>query len=170
MIDASHDYIMERVNNHLVWKFNYINLVGMIQNDELSKGYVTFKIKLKPGFALGDIIPNAASIYFDTNPAIVTNTFNTEFVAMLNATPFGENNIMLYPNPAKYSVQVSLQNSSESLENICIYDVLGKTIYSIPSISTNQVTMDVSNLAKGVYLVEITSASHLKLIKKLVIQ
>ncbi|WP_298140991.1 choice-of-anchor L domain-containing protein, partial [Flavobacterium sp.] len=81
MVNASHDYIMERVNNQIIWKFDYINLPPALSNEELSKGYVFFKIKLKPGFAVGDIVPNTANIFFDTNPAIVTNTFNTEFVA-----------------------------------------------------------------------------------------
>jgi uncharacterized repeat protein (TIGR01451 family) len=170
MISTSHDYILERVNNNLVWKFNYINLVGILQNEELSKGYITFKIKLKPGFAVGDIIPNAASIYFDSNPAIVTNTFNTEFVASLSNASFTDNNILIYPNPAHNLVQINLQNTTETLESITIYDVLGKTINKITNLSTNQVSLDVSNLSKGVYLVEITSEHNLKLIKKLIVQ
>jgi hypothetical protein len=170
MIQASHDYILERVNNHLVWKFNFINLVGAIQNDALSKGYITFKIKVKPGFAVGDIIPNTASIYFDSNPAIVTNTFNTQFVALLANTSFGLNNIAIYPNPAHNSVQISLQNTGELMESVRIYDVLGKAVYYSANLNNSQLSLDVSNYAKGVYLVEITSESQHKMIKKLIIE
>ncbi len=170
MIGASHDYILERVNNHLVWKFNYINLVGAAQDGELSKGYVTFKIKLNPGFAVGDIIPNTASIYFDANPAVVTNTFNTVFVATLGTPDFNTNTIGLYPNPASTMITITNQNATESISSISIYDVSGKTIYSnTPSISA-ETTIDVSPFAKGMYLVEIVSESNTKIIKKLILK
>jgi hypothetical protein len=170
MISASHDYILERVNNHLVWKFNFINLVGALQNEDLSKGYITFKVKLHPGFAVGDIIPDNASIYFDANPAINTNTFNTQFVTTLNNSTFTSNDIAIYPNPAHNVVQINLQNTSETLTSIKLFDVLGKTINSIENIKANQTTIDVSNLSKGVYLLELTSEHNLKQIKKLIIE
>ena len=56
-----------------------------VANTMTGKGYITFKIKPKPGYAVGDIIPNNASIYFDFNPAIITNTFQTEFVALFRS-------------------------------------------------------------------------------------
>ena len=170
MISSSHNYIMERVNNHMVWKFNYINLVSHLQNEELSKGYVTFKIKVKPGFTIGTIIPSVAEIYFDSNPAIVTNTFNTEFVTTLGIANFGSNNLMLFPNPASNSVQINLQNTSETIDTILINDVLGKNIRTITNVSSNQNTINVADLSQGVYLVTITTENNLKIVKKLVIE
>ena len=161
---------MERVNNHMVWKFNYINLVSNLQNEELSKGYVTFKIKVKPGFTIGTIIPSVAEIYFDSNPAIVTNTFNTEFVTTLGIANFGSNNLMLFPNPANNSVQINLQNTSETIDTILINDVLGKNIKTISNVSSNQNTIDVADLSQGVYLVTITTENNLKIVKKLVVE
>lgn len=169
MISASHNYIMERIDNHLVWKFDYINLPPALANEDLSKGYVFFKIKLKPGFTVGDIIPNTASIYFDENPAIVTNTFNTEFVAALNNIAFESGNLVLFPNPANNSVQISMQNTSESIKDVVIFDVLGKSVKKISAIDAKQTKIDVSNLSKGVYMVEIETTSSIKVIKKLVI-
>jgi uncharacterized repeat protein (TIGR01451 family) len=170
MVSASHNYVLERVNNELVWKFDFINLVGAVQNEELSNGYVTYKIKVNPGFAVGDIIPNTAEIYFDTNPAVITNTFNTEFVAALGNETFSAENILLFPNPTTNSFQINIQNTNERLESIVVYDVLGKNVKTIVNIATSQTSVDVSNLSKGVYLVEITTENKLKLIKKLVIQ
>ena len=170
MVSSSHNYIMERVNNHMVWKFNYINLVSHLQNEELSKGYVTFKIKVKPGFSVGTIIPSVAEIYFDSNPAIVTNTYNTEFVATLGIANFTSNNLMLFPNPASNSVQINLQNTSETIDTILINDVLGKNIKTLTNVSSNQNIIDVADLSQGVYLVTITTENNLKLVKKLVIE
>jgi hypothetical protein len=169
VIDASHNYIMERQDNHISWKFDYIQLPSYLENIELSKGYVTFKIKMKPGFAVGDIVPNTASIYFDTNPAIVTNTFTTEFTAALANASFGLENFVLYPNPTNSFIQVNLQNTTELLENVIVYDVLGKTVKTISANNSNEIKVDVSNLSRGVYMVEITTQSDLKITKKLVI-
>jgi len=169
VVDASHNYIMERVGNHIIWKFDYIQLPSYLENVDLSKGYVTFKIKMKPGFAVGDIVPNTASIYFDTNPAIITNTFTTEFTAALANASFGLENFVLYPNPTNSFIQVNLQNTTELLEDVIIYDVLGKTVKNLSANNSNEMKVDVSNLSKGVYLVEITTQSDLKITKKLVI-
>jgi fimbrial isopeptide formation D2 family protein len=169
MVDASHDYVLERVNNLLTWKFNYINLVGALENEELSKGYVTFKIKLKPGFAVGDIVPNKARIYFDTNPAIITNTFNTEFVQSLQNPSFTANTITLYPNPATNAVQIT-NSLNETITNLALYEVSGKLVKQLTETNHSQITVDLQTLAKGLYFVEITTASNTKQIKKLIIQ
>lgn len=170
MISASHDYTMDRIDTNLTWSFNNIQLPVSVAGTNIGKGYVTFKVKLKPGFSAGDIIPNTASIYFDSNPAIITNTFQTEFVAALANTIFESNNLLLYPNPTHSSVQINLQNTSEKLTSIIIYDVVGKTIKTIKNLPTNDLNLDVSYLSKGVYLIEISTETNLKLIKKLIIQ
>ena len=170
MVSSSHNYIMERVNNQMVWKFNYINLVSHLQNEELSKGYVTFKIKVKPGFSVGTIIPSVAEIYFDNNPAIVTNTFNTEFVAALSNNNFESSNYVISPNPANTTVQVILQNTSETIDHILITDMLGKKIRKIDNITNNQSLIDIADFSQGVYFIEIITENNLKQVKKLVIE
>jgi hypothetical protein len=76
----------------------------------------------------------------------------------------------LFPNPAHQAVQISIQNSPETIENIIIHDLLGKKVIAIDNIASSQTSIDVSTLAKGVYLVEITTENHFKQIKKLVIK
>ena len=169
MVSASHNYIMERVGNKLVWKFDFIQLPGAIQSPDLSKGYVYFKIKMKPGFSVGDIVPNTADIYFDANPAVATNTCTTEFVDLLSVSTFDAENILLYPNPASDEFQIRLENTNENLARVVIYNVVGKTVKTISNIAASQSVINVSSLAKGVYMVEITTDNNLKMLKKLVI-
>jgi uncharacterized repeat protein (TIGR01451 family) len=169
MISASHYYQLERVGNQLVWKFPGINLPSIIQNEELSNGYLTFKIKVKPGFAIGDIIPNFAEIYFDTNPPIITNTFMSEFVVNLGTQAFSTNNILLYPNPTNSLLNINLQGTNESLAKIVIYDVVGKTVLSLSANNTQQSSINVGSLSKGMYLIEITTNSNLKQTKKFIV-
>ncbi len=170
MISASHNYTMTRINNAIAWEFKNIQLVPATVSPELSKGFVNFKVKLKPGFVVGTLIPNNASIIFDSNPAIVTNTFNTKFVNALSITNFELGDFIMYPNPADSNVHISLKNANENIESLTITDILGKTIKSIKNITTNEINVDVSNFTAGVYFVQITSENNLKLVKKLVVQ
>ena len=170
MISASHNYTMTRTTNAISWDFKNIQLVPATVSPELSKGFVYFKVKLEPGFAVGTLIPNNASIFFDTNPAIVTNTFNTKFINALSNSNFELGDFIMYPNPADSNVHISLKNANDNIESLTITDVLGKTIKNIKNITSNEINIDVSNLTTGIYFVTIASENNLKLIKKLVIQ
>ena len=130
-----------------------------------------FSVKPKPDYAIGDIIPNTASIYFDFNPAIVTNTFNTEFVAQLSVKEFENGDFIFYPNPVSDGVTVSLKNNTNSISNIAVYDVLGKLIFTQkPASAITAETIDLSSVSKGMYLLEVTTDNNLKVIKKLIVK
>lgn len=169
MISASHAYELDRVGNNLTWRFNNIQLPVSVANSTIGKGYITFKIKPITGFAIGDIIPNTASIYFDFNPAIVTNTFNTQFVAALGIDQFENENFVFYPNPTSDIVTVSLTNAETKIASIIVYDVLGKTILSSKAANINTQTIDLSHVNSGIYFIEVTTDSNLKVVKKLMV-
>ncbi|MES2748763.1 MAG: T9SS type A sorting domain-containing protein [Bacteroidota bacterium] len=170
ILNASHPVDVRRINNKLIWNFHNINLPPTITSPTLSHGYVRFKVKPNSGYAIGDIIPNGAEIYFDYNPPIFTNNFQTEFVQSLGITDFTTPNFILFPNPTDAVFQVNLQNSNENIQQVLITDLLGKTVKSIKNIDSNETTVAVADLAKGLYLVEITTESNLKMTKKLVIK
>jgi len=170
MISASHNYIMDRVDNNLTWRFDDIQLPVSVANTTTGKGYITFQVKPRVGFAVGDIIPNTASIYFDFNPAIITNTFNTEFVAQLGVDEFENGDFVFYPNPVSDIVTVSVKNNG-TIAAIAVYDMLGKVILSEKTTTTDSSkTFDLSSVSKGVYLLEVTSDTNLKVIKKLIVE
>jgi hypothetical protein len=170
MISASHNYTLDRVANSLAWKFENIQLPVSVADTEIGKGYVTFKVKMKPGFSVGDIVPNTASIYFDNNPAIITNTYTTEFVALLSSNNFNVTNFLLSPNPASHTVQISLSDSGDLIDKVTVYDVLGKSIRQIENVSSAKMSVDVSEMPKGVYFVEIQTENNIKQIKKLIVK
>ncbi|WP_298155791.1 choice-of-anchor L domain-containing protein [Flavobacterium sp.] len=170
MVSASHNYVMERIDNKVVWHFDYIQLPSIYQNEALSHGYITFRIKPLPGFELGDIISNTADIHFDANPAITTNTVNTVFEIPLGIGVLDPSQILLFPNPANQYVKVALVNTVEDIADINVIDMLGKSIIVQKNIGSMQTDIDISHLAKGVYLVEIITANHLKQLKKLIVQ
>jgi uncharacterized repeat protein (TIGR01451 family) len=170
MVSASHPYEMDRVGNNLTWKFDNIQLPVSIANTNIGKGYITFKVKPKAGYAVGDSITNSASIYFDFNPAIVTNMFSTQFVAALAVNEFENGDFVFYPNPTSGIVTVSLKNTENSIASIAVYDILGKTIMTKNANDVTTQTIDLSGVQTGMYFIEVTTNTNLKVIKKLMVK
>jgi hypothetical protein len=171
MESASHVYVMDRIGNNINWRFDNIELPATSMNPSGSKGYIQFKIKPKPGYAVGDIIPNTGSIFFDYNPAIITNTFHTQFVAALAVDEFENGSFVFYPNPASDFVTVSLKDSTNSISTISVYDVLGKMILqktAHDSITTD--TVDLSSVNPGIYFIEVQTENNVKVVKKLLVK
>lgn len=164
MIDSSHEYILSMQNNHLVWKFDPIFLTPMSIDEENSNGYITFKVKPFPGYQVGDIIPNTASIYFDTNPVIVTNTFQTEYVSALANESFNFDAITIYPNPSNNFVNIQVGQNENKIKSIEITDILGKKV--LQSKFENKV--NISNLSQGVYFMTLISTENEKVTKKII--
>lgn len=74
MIDASHHYQLNIVDGRCTWTFDNIMLPDSNRNKALSQGYISFITRPKQSVAEGDVITNSASIYFDHNLPILTNT------------------------------------------------------------------------------------------------
>ena len=99
-VSGSHLYTTKIQSGRVQFVFDNINLPF---NDEDNDGYVAFKIKTKASLVAGDVFSNAASIYFDYNAAINTNTTNTLVQTIsgcavtltssrINVSCFGESN------------------------------------------------------------------------------
>jgi hypothetical protein len=168
MVSSSHNYVMTREGTHVEWLFTNIQLVPEIVSPQASQGYVTFRIKLNPGFQVGTIVPNTASIYFDSNPAIVTNTWTTKFTAPLGVNEQEWVAFVMYPNPASNILTFEANANGSALEAIRIYDVLGKTMLSTRQINAANHSMDISTLPQGVYFVEIESVNGQHFTQKLI--
>lgn len=169
MISASHTYVLDRVANNLTWKFDNIMLPVSVANTNIGKGYVMFKVKPKPGYSVGDVISNTASIYFDFNPAIITNTFTTTFVATLETTLLENSSFVVYPNPAQDEVTITSSNGNY-IKAITIYDIVGKTILSQDGNNEFIQTINTSELNSGIYLLQITDSNNQQTTKKLIIK
>ncbi len=74
-IASSHPYILD-VDSPGVLKFEFDNILlpDSGTNEALSKGFVVFSINRDSSLTEGDTISNSASIYFDFNQPIITNT------------------------------------------------------------------------------------------------
>lgn len=169
LLNSSHINGLNRIGNQLTWTFTDINLPSENIDEPNSHGFVYYKIKPKTGYTVGDIIPNAADIFFDFNPAVVTNTFETEFIATLSV----ENNMIseffVFPNPANDMVNLKF-NNIDNKPTINIYDILGKLVLNYKGeLQNNILQLDVSSLTKGVYFLEFINDTG-KVAKKLIIE
>ena len=165
MLHSSHDYNLTRNGSELKWFFNNINLVPDSVNNDDSQGYVTFKIKPTAGYTVGTLIENTAEIYFDYNPAIITNTFETLFVNALSNESYSTSNFAIYPNPANDILTVQNKDNAV-ISKVNVVDILGKTIKTF-TFNTTEVSLDISDLKAGIYFVEIHS-NTIKTIQKVI--
>ncbi|CAN1544814.1 Domain of unknown function DUF11 [Flavobacteriaceae bacterium] len=170
MIDASAAFSLDRIGNTLTWKFNGIDLPPSSSSSEtIGHGFITFQVKPKSGYAIGDVIPNSANIYFDFNPAIITNVNSTQFVQFLEVNEFESKDFIFSPNPAVDSVIIELKNENDHIKEVKIIDQLGRIIQTTSfssSLSSELINLDAIN--SGTYFLEVISDSNQRVIKKLI--
>jgi len=163
-LTSSHPFVLKRIGNALSWNFDGIDLPPSVENDAVTgHGYVVFQVKPKSGFALGDVIPNTADIFFDFNPAIVTNTCTTAFVPFLGVNVFDNDVFEYYPNPTSDVVTFAMKNDA-NIDSIEVVDVLGKTLIS-KTVHYSNAAVDLSSLSKGIYLVKVKANHQEKIVK-----
>src|SRR5690606_2721585 len=75
ILGASHNIMTPYLHgNTILFDFEDIWLADSVSNEPESHGFVTYSIKTKPGLAQGTQIKNSASIYFDYNLPVLTNS------------------------------------------------------------------------------------------------
>ncbi len=82
--------------------------------------------------------------------------------SLLSTSEFERSEIILFPNPAKEQLNIRLPDS-ELIKSINIYDIHGQLVASL-----TQSVIDISNLASGLYMIEIQTSNR-TMIKKIVI-
>lgn len=163
-VAGSHFYTTTTSGNKVEFLFSNINLPF---TDALNDGYLVFKIKTKPTLVQGDTFSNGASIYFDYNYPIVTNTATTTIAALANADFAFEDYFAAYPNPAAdfLRIQAKKEVAPESIE---IYNVTGQRVLVIPNVKGLE-KVDVSSLKTGSYFLKVNSqkgSSNIQFLKR----
>jgi len=164
-IKGSHSFVTNiTAGNKVEFIFENINLPF---DDANNDGYIAFKIKTKPTLVVGDTFTNNASIYFDYNFPIVTNTASTTIQALSVQNFEFSNYFIVYPNPVNNTLNLSSKENIE-VSSINIYNTLGQLVLVIPN-AQNTKSIDVSSLSAGNYFIKINSdkgTSNTKFIKK----
>ncbi len=156
--------------NDVVFNFPNINLPDSATSDSASRGYIQFKVKLKNNLPVGTRVQNTADIYFDSNPAVVTNTTLNiigDSTSGINGVD-GNLQFALYPNPAKNYVIVETDESAIG-GNLQITDITGRPVFQ-SEIRNPKSEISTTTLTGGVYLVCLRNTNGCSAIKKLVVQ
>ncbi len=74
LLSYSHATMVQLFGSKVHFNFVNINLPDSTTDSEGSKGYVSYRVKPLANLPLGTTIENTASIYFDFNSPVVTNT------------------------------------------------------------------------------------------------
>ena len=73
-----------------------------------------------------------------------------------NINELSKENVTIYPNPNKG--EFSVTNSSDII-NLNITDVQGKVVHSMNDINLNNVEIDITDLEKGMYLINVETVN-----------
>ncbi len=142
-------YTVDPVSREVVFRFSGIQLLPSVDSLEGSQGYFTYEIKELANLNLNSEIKNMAYIFFDFNPAIITNT-TLNINGYAGNPSFQNESIMLFPNPSKGTFQISgIEKGSFYLHSTSGQLILSKEY-------TNGDLIDVSGLENGFYLVRLT--------------
>jgi len=135
-----------------VLRFHYpgINLPDSASNEPASHGWVQYRIKAKPNLANFTPIENTAHIYFDLNPAVVTNTtLNTIDYGLGIVNPIVRASVIAFPNPADEQVQLHFEQAFEG--SLQLVDMLGRVVLTQHIPGSRAAIIDVKKLADGMY-------------------
>ncbi len=152
---------MEAWDNIFLMRFDDINSPPSVPESDIGHGSYTFAAKMKPDVQVGDILMADTEIFFDSNPGIFTNLWTTELVNSLSTPQQAASAFQVWPNPASDVVMASAQMP---IENVRIADMLGKTIVA-RDYSSQEISLDISNLSPGVYHLTLQSESESQTIR-----
>ncbi len=150
LLNTTHEMNVVNLGNGILrFEFNNIWLPDSSVSQELSQGHLTFRIRETPGNEIYSEVTNTAYIFFDWNPAIITNTtYNMndwiEFVGEENAF-----RVEAFPNP----MQNELTLKVEGKFNYEIHDLTGRKLTE--GMGVNQTTINTESLATGTYLLSV---------------
>ena len=149
------------------FRFNPIYLPDSNVNEPASNGYIHYRIAQKPNLPNGTVINNSASIYFDFNSPIKTNT--TVHTVCDNCLPIivSVDNIedqayqvKAIPNPFTTSTTITLTGYEANTAPLTlqVYDAMGRMIQTLES-NTAQFVLERKDLPSGLYFFRITDGN-----------
>ncbi|MDX1911729.1 MAG: hypothetical protein SFV22_09610 [Saprospiraceae bacterium] len=135
ILGASHPFQLRLSENRILeFVFNDIYLPDSTRDELNSHGFVHFSIRPRRALQLGESVPNTAHIFFDFNPAIVTNTALTTVVAPLGVLLSATQEAMrIYPNPSSGEAVVCLPKDRYGAKVLELYSIDGRWVGQFPT-------------------------------------
>ncbi|HMT28590.1 MAG TPA: T9SS type A sorting domain-containing protein [Bacteroidia bacterium] len=162
LIASSHPVVVDlRPSGIVEFIFDNILLPDSNINEPESHGFVRYRSRIKTGLPNNTVLNNTVHIYFDLNPAVVTNTtLNTLVYTIpvgLNETDI-LNSVTVMPNPVTEDAILTFSNSNNEILTLKVFDVKGKLIFE-QMVNGEKATVPSKLLQKGVYIYELKNDS-----------
>lgn len=157
---SSHPYeVVMSGEGMLSFIFDNIMLPDSNVNLAGSQGYVSFQIEQQPNLPVGTVIENEASIFFDFNPPIITNTtFHTigeDFILVeVGTVRVPDLDVQVYPNPFREATLIYIDGEMAALPTFQLFDSMGRAVRS-GSFTGNQYQLERGGLSQGIYFYHI---------------
>jgi len=146
--------------------FPNIMLPDSASDPEGSKATIQYRIKPKAGMVNGSKIKNRAHIYFDYNPAVVTNQTINNFTLLTSLSDLTKTDMVnIYPNPVKNKFNIVFEEDAR--RTISLNDILGKEIFS-RQVENKNVTIETDQFENGIYFLKITRNSQSAVFKVII--
>lgn len=149
--------LMALYNNKLAVSGSY----GLVNNPTINvNGTVLTSCVNDPNFAT--LYPSWTSLQGDIFISQLSISNNLEIY------PYKISNFHIFPNPSSSQINFSFENNLENA-NLKIVSILGQVVLEKQNISGNNFNLDISNLSKGIYVIELNdgvSISNCKFIKE----
>lgn len=164
-LGASHECYVSINGREVAFDLPEIYLPDSTANESASHGYIQFSIQFEEDLDDFTSVDNDASIYFDFNPPILTNTVSSNVVEEIPTTTHNlmYDKISISPNPTRGSITISNYTSNQ-VENVSIYNMNGTLISH-----QKDLTIDMKSYPNGVYLIQLIMDNGLTVIKKVVL-
>jgi plastocyanin len=101
----------------------------------------------------------------DTTLTFVHNTDFTDIFPVTSVTLASQERFNMYPNPATDKVWIEMANVSPEGYSVSVFNISGKLSGIKTRTLNNRIELDINHLQKGIYFVELKSASYKKTIK-----
>jgi len=154
LLASSHPVRVERQGSVLTFFFENINLLWEASDEPGSHGFVKYRIRPNTGLPDPTDIQNTAHIYFDFNPAIVTNTTGNTLVETLPFLATDDTvvkpRINVYPNPNNGSFTVEVNGDGPWTATVS--DVAGRQVKAVEAVGK---AANFDGLRTGFYFVTI---------------
>jgi uncharacterized repeat protein (TIGR01451 family) len=169
---ASHDYTWEiRGLDTLDVLFFPIALPDSAASQEGSQGFFTFSMNQKPDLPHGTLVRNTASIIFDFNPPIVTNTvFHTIGTLSVHLDPPQHQGMvwLLHGNPTRDQAIFRAPVSIPGAKRFELYDLMGRGLRQ-EHFDGDEFLFQRGGLRSGMYLFRIADERGRQFTGKIVI-
>ncbi len=154
LINASHKVKVKIDGNKVQFLFNEIYLIDSVTNEKESHGFVSFRIQTKKEIVNSLKVANRASIYFDLNSPILTNTIESNLVKDYTSVPHFENSKYSFaPNPNSGTFYLIHKTKDCLASTIECYDLNGRMLQSNLNFDFDQVEIKLNY--KGIVIIKV---------------